>query len=637
MINYLAVQQLSFLAINSDKYIDIFKKYDEYFSNFSVVTDILRSLGWLILKGLITIASLMNIALDKIFGFINFLESDAVIQFFNTVKPFIWTVFLFALVYLAYCYIFAHEKPKGIVTNLLLFLGTVMILPYMMVQMNQLVSYGKELLTSSSDDSGYELLMPYITDLVYLDSIDFDTGKIDKGTTNGFNSKNCDTIKYLDINELVDPDDYVLKNKDLFKKQISSTIEKGKSKLEIVKIKKHKILFKDATPYYYRYHVNFFIAALYLLALILVLGFSSFKLVSLIYELAAEKIIAPFIAAGDLTGGQKIRKALIGILNAYITILCVLFLQKLFILSTEYINSQSWADNAAGNGFIKTILILAGALFIIDGPNFFEQIFGVDAGLKSVGQALQSAYYGSQMIGGAEKGVSGLARKAGGAVKGAAGKTAGVMGALSGMKDTGIFDTNNQKVSQDMASMNLGNVETDPSHSLGDGSQISGADASELPGGGQSILPGGGQGPDGSTRNPKNQPNEPGGTAQKKGSGIQGGEGWQNLNGMTGKEKTEGTNSDVNGAINDALNNMSSGNDSSQESSANGEVKENENLSGWMARNVKNSTAGEYLNKNYDKGKSFGHAIGNSINDRKRKRDDNGQNIPEKNRDNLKQ
>lgn len=637
MISMGMMNVLTTFAIKEDKFIDIYKKYEDYFSKFDVVHDILRSLGWMILKGMIKITSLMNLALDKIFDFINFLESDEIIQFFNSVKPFIWTVFLFALVYLGYCYLYAHEKPKGVVTNLMIFMGTVMILPYMMVQMNQIVTYGKEALAMTSDDSGYELLIPYITDLVYLDTIDFDDEKIKNGQLNGFNAENCENIKYLYINDVVDPSEFNLKNKELFKKQLSSTIKKGTDTLEVIKIKKNKILFKDATPYYYRYHVNFFIAFIYLLALVLVLGFSSFKLVSLIYELAAEKIIAPFIAAGDLTGGQKIRKALIGILNAYITILCVLFLQKLFILSTEYINTRTWAENAAGNGFIKTILIIAGALFVIDGPNFFEQIFGVDAGLKSVGQALQSAYYGSQMLGGAVRGASGLARKAGGAVKGAAGKAAGALGALSGMKDTGIFDTNNRRVSQDMASMYFGEVELDPSHALGDGSENLEPNGSELPGGGQPTLPGGNQNLGGSMKNKPNSPDTPGSSGQKRDSGVKGGDGKQNLNNMAGKEKGADTNADVNGAINDALNNMSQGSDSSQGLSANGEVKENENLSGWVARNAKNSAAGQYLKDNYDKGKSLGHAVGNSMNERNRKKAEQGQNIPGQNKDNLKQ
>ncbi len=621
---------VSLLAIDADKYIEIFQKYEEYFSNFSMVTSILRSLGWLILKGLLSAASMLNTLLDKIFDFINFLDSDEVIRFFNTVKPFIWTVLLFALVYLAYCYLYAHEKPKGVITNIFLFAGTVMILPYMMSQMNQLVTYGEQVLSSNIGENRYELLVPYITDLVYLDSIDFDSKQIKSGKRNGFTEKSSENIRYIDINEVVDPGDYDdLKNKNLFKKQVRSQIKKGVDELEVTNIKKDKFFFKDTTPYYYRYHVNFFIAMIYLAALILVMGFSSIKLVQLVYELAAEKIMAPFIAAGDLTGGQKIRKALIGILNGYITILCVLFLQKLFILSTEFINRKTWSDSSAANGCIKAVMIAAGALFIIDGPNFFEQIFGVDAGLKSVGQALQSAYYASQMAGGINRAITGAVGKVGGAIGKTAGKAAEAAGMLQGMKDGGIFPSNNEQVSQDMAMPGFGQPDIDPGHALGAGEPDG---SSELPGGGQPELSGGNTGASAGQENG----NPSSGSSQGKDTGVPGGDGKQNLAGGQNGNGAD-NNANVNNAINDALNNASA-DGSGQGSFAGQDVKDNDNLAGWAMRNTR---AGRYLSGSYEKGKSFGHAAANSINNRRRKKENKASDIPEPpnqmNKDNLKQ
>lgn len=636
MMNIAVINFTSLLAIDADEYIEIYKKYDEYFSNFSIVTDILRDLGWLILKGLLSLTSMLNILLDKAFDFINFLDSDEVNQFFNMIKPFIWTVLLFAIVYLAYCYLYAHEKPKGVITNVLIFAVTVTALPYLMTQMNQFVTYGKEVLSSNIGENSYELLVPYITDLVYLDSIDFDSEKIESGSRNGFTDKNSGNIQYLNVNEVVDPGDYKLVNEKLFKQQISSEIKKGKEELTVKDIKKSKFFFKDTTPYYYRYHINFFIAALYLLALILVMAFSSVKLIQLVYELVAEKIMAPFIAAGDLTGGQKIRKALIGILNGYITILCVLFLQRLFIISIGWINTKTWSDNAAGNGFIKTVMIVSGALFIIDGPNFFEQIFGVDAGLKSVGQALQSAYYASQMIGGVKRAVTGIAGKIGGAAKGAVGAAAGAAGALGGMKDTGALKSNNEKVSQGM-SVWFGPQELDPSHALGSGSEDAGANGySELPGGGQPGLPGSSS--QSAASSGKKTGNPSGGSPQGENSGIPGGNGKQNLAGSQA-----GKGADVNNAINDALNNMSSDSGSTPGGSA-GDVPDNDNLASWAMRNTK---AGRYLSSSYEKGRSLGRAAGNTINNRNRKKENKESNAnnqsfvyikppDEMNKDNLK-
>ena len=602
--------------IDPDKYIDIYKKYSEYFSNFSILKDIMRSLGWLILKGLLYLVGIMSSLIDSAFDFLNFMQSDSFTIMYNTLRPFIWTVFFFALMYLAYCYMFAHEKPKGTITNLLIFAGTIVLLPYMMVQMTNMLTYVKDTLTSSVNTGSYELLDPYIADMVYLDSINFKYAEINKGNINGYKSGNYEAIEYMDINEIVDPDDYKkLKNKNLFKKQLVSVIDKGTNTVKVDDIKKSKFFFKDTTPYYYRYHVNFFVAMLYLLALIIVMAFSSVKLIHLVYELAAEKVLVPFIAAGDLTNGQKIRKALTGILNGYITIICVLFLQKLFVVSTEYINSVKWSDNVVANGLTKAVFIVAGALFIVDGPNFFEQIFGIDAGLKSVGQALQSAYYSSQMMQALKSGVTGKASKIGSAAKGipngmksgaqaAVNMTAGAVGMAEGMKDTGLLQSQNEKVSDQMAKSG---EQIDNRASVNEGiqnqMQQSAAKDNSVPG--PDDLSGAGKANLAAVDNKMGQ--------KKMSEGILGNGGKENLQ-------------NHNREIGNMLQSQNSSNplDSSEETAFTGNqinmpntnniapsTEPGDNLMDWAKNNTK---SGRTIAGNYNKGKSLGRAIGNTLN-----------------------
>lgn len=586
-----------FLAIKSDDYIDIFKNYSEYFSMFSVLKDILRSLAWLILKGLIKLAGMMNTLVDSAFNFLNFMNSDSFSGLYNSLRPFIWTVFLFGLIYLAYCYIFAHERPKGTVTNLLIFVGTVVLLPYMMAQMTNMVTYAKDMFSGGVASEKYELLAPYITDLVYMDSIDFDEKKISEGKINGYTSDSYAYIEYMDINEVVDPSDYDLNTKDLFKNQLVSKVQsKGKNmvtELEVSKIKKSKFFFKDTTPYYYRYHVNFLIAMLYLVSIIIVIAFSTVKLIHLVYELSAEKILVPFIAAGDLTNGQKIRKALIGIVNGYITIVCVLFLQKMFVVSCEYINSVKWSESAAANGLTKALIIIAGALFIVDGPNFFEQIFGIDAGLKSVGQALQSAYYSSQMMSALKSGISNKATKIGSAAKSipggvkngastAANVASGILGAYQGMKDTGVLESQNEKVSGQMAKSEQADkpeqaVTSDTSRNMDVQSNMQKTVSKD-------SLP---------------TPEE---KTMSEGA----------LNNLKQASIPE-NNQDI---LKDAVNNsgLDNGRLDNNQTAANDmrSVSDSgDNLIDWAKSNTK---VGKTLTGNYEKGKTFGHAAGNTIN-----------------------
>lgn len=609
-------QLIMILAINTNDYMKIYKNYSEYFSNFNVFKDIIRSMGWIIMKGLVWLAGLLDYMSENAFSFINFLESKSVTDFFNKLKPIIWIVLLFALLYMAFCYLYAHEKPKGVVTNILLFAGTMMILPYMMTQMNQFVKYGKELLQNDTDQqSNYELLVPYIADMVYLDSIDFKASDIAAGKINGYMNA-ASNIQYLDINEVMDTADYTLKNKELFEKQLVSEIKNGKDTLSVAQIKKSKFFFKDTTPYYYRFHVNFFIAYIYLIALMIVLIFSSFKLISLVMELAAEKIITPFIAAGDLTGGQKIRKALIGILNAYITIICVLFLQRLFMIASAYINNAVWSDNAASNAFMKVFMIVAAALFVIDGPNFFEQIFGVDAGLKSVGQALQSAFYASQMISGVRNTVKSMIGKPLDALKGGVNIAAGGAGMLKGMKDTGAMSKHNQKVSDEMAGKKDGGGEKDSSNESVENS-MAGMEAAHSD---NSSMSSG----DMANRDIEKDLASSGGANQQIADSMK----KSSVDNMSGKEGVDHLNSDErlsagNQNVQDSLN---AANDTPIENAnleqaantqpdinmdQNNQQKDNDNLLNWVSRNT---AAGRSVKDNYDRGRQLGHAAGNTIN-----------------------
>ena len=650
MIGYDFIQVL---AIDADKYIEIFKKYSEYFSRFSVFKDILRTMGWMILKGLLTLTGMMNSLVDSAFDFLDFMKSDSFSGLYNSLRPLVWTVFFIGLIYLAYCYIFAHERPKGTVTNVLIFIGTFVLLPYMMTEMTNMVTFMKEMLSVNVASEKYELLSPYITDLVYLDAIGFDEGEINKGNVNGYTSANCDAIEYLDVNEVVDPKDYSLENEDLFKKQIISKVEKkGNNKvveLKVEKIKKSKFFFKDTTPYYYRYHINFFVAMIYLLALIIVMAFSSVKLVLLVYELAVEKILVPFIAAGDLTNGQKIRKALTGILNAYITIVCVIFLQKMFVTASSYINTVKWSDNAAANGFTKSLFIVAGALFVVDGPNFFEQIFGIDAGLKSVGQAVQSAYYSSQILSAIKGGVGDKASKIGNAAKGLGnGVKKGAVtaaGIYEGMKDTGILESQNEKISGQMAK---NSVRPPKKESVNQGIQnqmqkpvnednIPRPEETEMTEDAMNNLK-----TASSTGNYQEDMDDKNTYSfDNNGStGIENSSGKDNLQNhnqeigdiMKGKKESpdnskdtlndsnplSGQNTDINNALNDK--------------GESGRLQSEDNLLDWAKSNTR---TGKTITGDYEKGKSLGHAIGNTINQAS-KGDVNTELNEQLSRDNLK-
>lgn len=619
------INTISVLAKDADDIINILKKYEDLFFGFNIVKDIFREIGWMILKGCIKLMEWLYILNDKCVELLNFMDSSEVSQFILKLKPFIYTVLLFALCYLAFCFLIAHKKPEGIASNIMIFALVVLVLPWGMTQLTTLTQYGIEVISGDTKGQNCYLMMkPYITDLLYLDSIDFNEKKIKEGNINGYNENNVENIKYLDPTEVLDPSDYELKNEKVFKHELVSEVKDGKETIGIKKIKKKKLL-KDITPYYYRYHISFFSAILSFVGLGLVLVFASFKLVLLVYELVMEKIFAPFIAAGDITNGQKIKKLLTGILSGYITILAVFTMQRVYILFSAYVNNKQWVENTAGNTFIRIVLLLIGAYAVIDGPNFFEQIFGIDAGLKSLGQAVQSMYYGSQLAGGIKRGIQGGAQKlAGGAGKVAAG-AAGAKGFFDAMKERGR--SQNEKVSEDMAG---GMPPLAP--------DLNSALQKRLPGGDKLPQPAGDKIP---------QPDGGAGAEVNGGNdGIPSG-GSNNLKGGEGAsvESFGQNNAGINGQINDALSDDASfsgadenrmDNGASANAGINDQINENlanaaedsggqpdagrkteSGLADWAMRNTaagqKLTAAGQKLTQSYNEGKSLGHATGTTL------------------------
>ena len=84
-----------------------------------------------------------------------------------------------------------------------------------------------------------------------------------------------------------------------------------------------------------------------------------------------------FVAVADLSGGQRIRQSINVIISIFVAMISTMLMLKLYVMGTAYLS-----DKISGIG---TILAMIGcAIFVIDGPNYIEKMFGVDAGLSSV-------------------------------------------------------------------------------------------------------------------------------------------------------------------------------------------------------------------------------------------------------------
>ncbi|WP_411859097.1 pLS20_p028 family conjugation system transmembrane protein, partial [Bacillus subtilis] len=138
-----------------------------------------------------------------------------------------------------------------------------------------------------------------------------------------------------------------------------------------------------------------------------VLFMTMFKTAQLIMELGILKIFSVGTALTDLENGQRNKKFLEKIKNTFIVLFSIELLLQCYILFTDYIGQ---ADISAP---IKIVVLIAAAILTVDGPNFIEEMFGIDSGLKSISRSLVGLFAGAKTAKMATDFTASTAKKAG--------------------------------------------------------------------------------------------------------------------------------------------------------------------------------------------------------------------------------
>lgn len=157
----------------------------------------------------------------------------------------------------------------------------------------------------------------------------------------------------------------------------------------------------------YKYDYEFGYCLITMLAALLSLIFAVLKLGKMLYELVFMEVISPVFIAIDAGSwqGQKTKQVVTNLLTTsamFAIVILVLKLYLIVLLQIFKISSLSFA--------VRLVLIIAGAAFVIDGPDAVVKILGMDAGVKS-------GYGAFRGVGAAARAVTGTARAVGGAAK----------------------------------------------------------------------------------------------------------------------------------------------------------------------------------------------------------------------------
>lgn len=349
-------------------------EFERLFNLSNLVNDALRTVGWIFVRGLSLLIDSLESLTDDILMIKTFFNNPQVVEFVQTIQPFLYVLLAASFVFTGYLIIFQKKFDReGLLINIFISLMILGLLSPTMKQLNDFTDqavnqaksgsiYGSQLETISET-----ILKENLNDLVAYDKNDFDN-YTENEVKNNVPTK---LIKGLQINEVFDSN----------KLDVSTTGSKL-SKSFILWDGSEEVLGElDQSgldwnnQYYYRYHPNW----LTILVTLGVMGFTLFsiayKLARLSFELAFNYVLAILIAPADLHSGQKTKKVIQSILNTFLVIILIFVSIKLYTIGTAYL-----ADTLDGLAYLIALIAFSAAL--IDGPNMVERLFGIDAGLK---------------------------------------------------------------------------------------------------------------------------------------------------------------------------------------------------------------------------------------------------------------
>lgn len=401
--------------MGAEEAIHVLQNFNEILEVNGIVSLVLRTIGWWIIKGLASLVSGIESIVTDITGLTSFFNSDTIKELITKFNPILGVILALSIAYIAFQIFFNKKFDRGqVMVNIALALAIMLVLPNAMVKMNELTQAGVNAVYDGGiKGTADKIIDENINDIYLYDKDNFSNEKLEVN-----NNISESKIRSIDITEEIDRSK--VNNKKVFENKVVYSSD-GTAEL-----KRINGLFKWDDEYY-RWNWNFWTIFISLLATGVTLLFSAFKIGQLLIELAYTKVFLIIFAFGDIAHGQKLKHALKNICSIFCVIFSMALMLKIYLLFTSFATGKL-------SGLSLVIAMMIASLAVIDGPNLVEQLFGIDAGLSSGFKTIAGAYTASKLAVAGAKGLGsiakGVTKASGDIVKGGA----GVAGAINGVK-----------------------------------------------------------------------------------------------------------------------------------------------------------------------------------------------------------
>jgi pantothenate kinase len=402
----------------------------------SMISYVFRQIGWSILLGLYWIVSEVEYAVYHINDAIgSFFTSQGVVDLEKKVFP---LAILLMGVLILYIGILSMIKPPNfsrIAGNLVVGVTIAIALPTLLSTAYSFTQQAITYLNSNSDGElqvmSDRILCDNITDVTLYDANGFQSTSLPY--RNSFAKPDADASQITKINpvELVNPDD--MEYPDVWRSGLTTDRD---GNTVVTQLASGSIGFIDMpimSQYYYRWKIDWLSILVTLGVTAFALIMSGIKIARLIFELAVNQTLTQVMALLDIITAQRVKKCIQMLIATLGTLFAMFFMMQIYILGMAYTTN---VDNLA----LRLFLIVGLSWAVIDGPDLFEQVFGIDAGVHSAVRTMFGLRAASDIMKGAIgiAGGRGLleAAKAGGVAgiaRHAVGKAVGFAGGLGGI------------------------------------------------------------------------------------------------------------------------------------------------------------------------------------------------------------
>lgn len=385
--------------------VDFLQQYSDYFQLLNLITKTVREIGWGIIKGLAYLISQLSGMFTSVYNLLDIFSNSKIQTFIDQWSPVVKILLVVGIVIVGYALIFKssddNQNFKKVLTNILIVTLIITAITPLLNSMINITKAGVGMVTNGDDlNISGALIKSNIKDILWLDQYitTSGTGANKTYTYNEemFSQGNDITernILGININEIIDPQDPNITNDELYANKMTLDANGNTSTIEYDDGGLLGSLTEEGVA---RYSFSFFPMFIALLGIGVALIFVLIKIAMIIYELLISEILLLFIAPVDINNGERIKKIILNIVSSFAVLFFMAVLLKIFTVVVSSLNEIAIIQDSP---LLKSIIIIALSYSLIQGPNIIQSVLGVDAGLSSGSQLLQSAYYASRMGG----------------------------------------------------------------------------------------------------------------------------------------------------------------------------------------------------------------------------------------------